>query len=282
MGNEHEESWMSADMSMRSFEAQFAGEVVPGIGVRRVPFDQPWEWLAAGWRDMWTYPGVSLTYGAIFAAIAGLMLWGMTLSGAQSIILALFGGFMIVGPLFSVGLYEISRDIEMGRPVTLGSTIARSMKPEGQLWFMGLVLFLIFMVWMQVAFLLFMLFTGAKAFPPPSEFLHMILFTPHGLGLLLVGTLVGAALSVVTFAVAAVSVPLLLVKDVDVVTAMRVSIRAVMENPRPMLLWAGLIAGFMVLGGVTLFIGLVLAFPLVGHATWHAFEDLVLLSDRKG
>ncbi|MBL8565724.1 MAG: DUF2189 domain-containing protein [Hyphomicrobiaceae bacterium] len=270
---------MTALTSMRA-EPQFAGEVVPGIGIRRVPFDQPWEWLAAGWRDLWTHPGISLSYGAVFSGIAALMLWGMTLAGAQSIILALFGGFMIIGPLFSVGLYQVSRDIERGDTPTLGSALLAGFRPEGQLGFMGLVLFLIFMVWMQVAFLLFMLFTGAKAFPPPSEFLHMILFTPHGLGLLLVGTLVGAVLSVITFSVAAVSVPLLMVKDVDVVTAMRVSIRTVMENPRPMLLWAGLIAGFMVLGGVTLFIGLVLAFPLVGHATWHAFEDLVLIDDR--
>lgn len=262
-------------------EPQFAGEVAPGIGIRRVAFDQPWEWLAAGWRDMWTFPGISLIYGAVFAVIASLMLWGMTLAGAQSIILALFGGFMIVGPVFSVGLYQVSRDIEHGRTPTLGSALSTSLKPEGQLGFMGLALFLIFMVWMQVAFLLFMLFTGAKAFPPPSEFLHMILFTPHGLGLLLVGTLVGALLAVVTFSVAAVSVPLLLVKDVDVVTAMRVSWRAVTENPRPMLLWAGLIAGFMVLGGLTLFLGLVLAFPLIGHATWHAFEDLVVVDDRR-
>ena len=268
---------MSAVMTSDDSEAQFAGEVVPGIGIRRVPFDQPWEWLAAGWRDMWAYPGISLSYGSAFAVIAALMLWGMTLTGAQSIILALFGGFMIVGPLFSVGLYEISRDIERGEPVSFGSVMAKALKPEGQLGFMGLVLFLIFMVWMQIAFLLFMLFTGASAFPPPSEFLNMILFTPHGLGLLLVGTLVGALLAVATFSVAAVSVPLLLVRDVDVVTAMRVSVRAVAANPRPMLLWAGLIAGFMVLGGLTLFVGLVVAFPLVGHSTWHAFEDLVLL-----
>lgn len=256
---------------------QIAGEVAPGISVRRVPFDQPWEWLAAGWRDLWTHPGVSLTYGAIFAVIAALMLWGTTQAGAQSIILACFGGFMLTGPLFAVGLYEISRDIGRGEPVSFGGAIAKSLKPEGQLGFMGLALFLVFMVWMQVAFLLFMLFTGAQAFPPPEEFVRMLLFTPSGLGLLLIGTAAGALLAVITFAVAAVSVPLLLVRDVDVVTAIRTSVRAVTANPKPMLLWAGLIAGFMVLGGLTLFVGLVVAFPLVGHATWHAFEDLVQL-----
>ncbi len=256
---------------------QSAGDIAPGVSIRTVQFDQPWEWLAAGWRDLWTHPGVSLTYGAIFAVIAALMLWGTTQAGAQSIILACFGGFMLTGPLFAVGLYEISRDIERGEPVSFGGAVAKSLKPQGQLGFMGLALFLVFMVWMQVAFLLFMLFTGAQAFPPPEQFVHMLLFTPSGLGLLLVGTAAGAMLAVATFAIAAVSVPLLLVRDVDVVTAIRTSVRAVTANPKPMLLWAGLIAGFMVLGGLTLFVGLVVVFPLIGHATWHAFEDLVQL-----
>ena len=259
---------------------QFAGEDTPGISVRRVPFDQPWEWLAAGWRDLWTHPGVSLGYGAIFSIIAALMLWGMMQTGAQSIILAAFGGFMLVGPIFAVGLYEVSRDIERGEPVSFMGAIGKSLKPEGQLGFMGLVLFLIFMVWMQIAFLLFMLFTGAQAFPPPEQFLRMLFFTPSGLGLLLVGTLAGALLSVLTFAVSAVAVPLLMVKDVDVITAIRTSLQAVRANPKPMLLWATLIAGFMALGGLSLFIGLIVVFPLIGHATWHAFEDLVLLDDR--
>lgn len=266
---------MSATMVEDS--AKLTGEVVPGISIRSVAFDQPWEWLAAGWRDLWTHPGVSLTYGAIFAVIAGLMLWGMTQAGAQSIILAAFGGFMLIGPLFAVGLYEVSRDIERGQPVSFLGAVAKGLKPQGQLGFMGLVLFLIFVAWMQIAFLMFMLFTGAQAFPPPEQFMHMLFFTPNGLGLLLFGTAAGAVLAVATFSVAAVSVPLLLVRDIDVITAIRTSFRAVALNPKPMLLWAALIAGFMVLGGMTLFIGLVVVFPLIGHATWHAFEDLVEL-----
>jgi len=257
-----------------------AMEVAPGISVRRVPFDQPWEWMAAGWRDLWAHPATSLLYGAAFALIAALMAWGSMQAGAQSIVLALFGGFLLVGPLVAVGLYDMSRRIEAGQPVSLGASLASIRKAEGQLNFMGVVLFLIFVVWMQIAFLLFMLFSNGQGFPPPSEFLHMLLFTRNGLGLLIVGTLAGAALALLTFSVSAVSVPLLMVRDVDVITAIRTSIKAVTVNPPAMLLWAALIAASVAVGIVTFCIGLVVVFPLVGHATWHAFRDLVALDGQ--
>ena len=253
------------------------GHVAPGITVKRVAFDKPWDWLAAGWRDLWTHPSTSLTYGFVFSAMAAIMAVGMTQAGAQSIILALFGGFLLIGPLVAVGLYDVSRRIEKSEDVTLRGALAHSFAPQGQLGFMGIILFLIFIVWMQVAFLLFMLFTGGSAFPPPSEFLRMLFFTPHGLGLLLVGTAAGALLAFVTFAVSAVSVPLLMVKDIDVVTAISTSLQAVRRSPRAMMLWAVLISGFVALGILTFCIGLVFVFPLVGHATWHAFRDLVEL-----
>ena len=270
---------MSVLDTVMSMMGDTDGKVAPDISVRRVPFDQPWEWLGAGWRDMWTYPGTSLTYGLVFALGAVLMLVGVTQAGAQSLILALFGGFLLIGPLVALGLYEVSRRIETGEPVSLASAIARSFQPAGQLGFMGMVLFIIFMIWMQVAFLLFMLFTGGQAFPPPSEFVQMFLFTEHGLGLLIVGTLAGALLAFFTFSVSVVSVPLLMVKDVDVVTAISTSFHAVRRNPRPMILWSALIAGFVVIGIITMCAGLIFVFPLMGHATWHAFKDLVEFHD---
>lgn len=270
---------MSVLDSVMSMMGDTDGKVGPNISVRRVPFDQPWEWLGAGWRDMWTYPGTSLAYGLAFAVGAVLMLIGVTQAGAQSLILALFGGFLLIGPLVAVGLYDVSRRIETGEPVSLVAALKKSFQPAGQLGFMGIVLFIIFMVWMQVAFLLFMLFTGGQAFPPPSEFIHMLFFTQHGLGLLIFGTLAGALLAFFTFSVSVVSVPLLMVKDVDVVTAISTSFHAVRRNPRPMMLWAALIAGFVILGIITMCAGLIFVFPLMGHATWHAFKDLVEFHD---
>jgi uncharacterized membrane protein len=102
-----------------------------------------------------------------------------------------------------------------------------------------------------------------------------LLFTSHGLALLVVGTIVGGMLAAFVFAISAVSVPLLMTHRIDAVTAIRTSLTAVFTNPKPMLLWAALIAGFMALGLATMFVGLAIVFPLVGHATWYAFCDLV-------
>ena len=105
------------------------------------------------------------------------------------------------------------------------------------------------------------------------------LFTNAGVGLLFTGTLTGAMLAAIVFSISSVAVPLLLVKDVDAVTAMVTSVRAVRLNTGTMLLWAALIAGFVVMGTWTLFVGLVVIFPLLGHATWHAFRALVEVDD---
>ena len=120
-----------------------------------------------------------------------------------------------------------------------------------------------------------MLFLGDKPLPPASEFIPTLLFTPHGLGLLVSGTAIGGALAFLVFSISAISVPLLMTRRLDAVTAIGASVAAVKLNPKAMTLWAALIAGFMALGIATLFVGLVIAFPLIGHATWHACRDLV-------
>jgi uncharacterized membrane protein len=246
------------------------------IHVRRIPFDAPWDWLGAGWRDLWSVPQVSLVFGVVFAVIALLLVLGLLQFGLQSLVLALCGGFMLIGPVVAVGLYEASRRLETGKPVRLAEVALAGLNAPGQLGFFGAVLAFAFAVWLQLAFLLFMLFMGSRGLPPASEFVPTLLFTPHGLGLLVVGTAVGGILAAIVFAISAISVPLLLTREVDAVTAMAASIEAVAKNPRPMALWAALIAGFIALGLATLFAGLVIAFPLIGHATWHAFRSLVV------
>jgi uncharacterized membrane protein len=126
----------------------------------------------------------------------------------------------------------------------------------------------------RVAFLLFMLFLGPRGLPPPSDFMATLLFTPQGLGLLIVGTLAGGILAALVFSFTAISVPLLMYHRIDAFTAVSLSFRSVVENPRPMALWAALIAGFMILGLATLSVGLIIAVPLIGHATWHAYRAL--------
>jgi uncharacterized membrane protein len=245
-----------------------------GVGVRRVPFDAPWDWLAAGWRDMWAIPGVSLTYGGVFALLAWALTFGLTAVGLQSLVLALGGGFLLIGPVFAVGLYEASRRLERAQPVALGDAVGAGFRAPGQLGFFGAILAFAFLVWVQIAFLLLMLFLGGGGLPPPSEFMQVMLFTPRGLGLLVVGTMVGGLLALIVFSISVLSVPLLMTHRIDAVTAIRTSIEAVIKNPKPMLLWAGLIAAFTAMGIATIFVGLVLVFPLIGHATWHAYRAI--------
>jgi len=246
-----------------------------GISIKRVAFDAPWAWLAAGWRDLWAAPQISLAYGALFAAISVGLTLALVTGGLESLVLSLAGGFLLIGPLAAIGLYESSRRLEAGERVTLRAIATAVRRAPGQLGFFGAILAFAYFVWLQLAFLMLMLFLGSKPLPPASEFIPTLLFAPHGLGLLVIGTMVGGLLAFVVFAISAISVPLLMTRPMDAVSAIAASVGAVRMNPMAMTLWAALIAGFMALGIATLFVGLVVAFPLVGHATWHAYRDLV-------
>jgi uncharacterized membrane protein len=246
-----------------------------GFSVRRVPLDAPWDWLSRGWRDLCAVPAASLSYGAFFTVTAWIVLLVLSLLGASSLVPVLGAGFLLIAPLLAAGLYEMSRRLEKGEPVTMRAVFVACAPAIGRLGFFGVVLFFAFFIWVELAFLLLSLFLGEVAVPDPSQFVQTALFTNAGLALLFIGTLTGGMLAAFVFALSSVAAPLLLVKDVDAVTAMATSVRAASLNTGAMLLWAALIAGYMAIGLATLFVGLVVIFPLLGHATWHAFRDLV-------
>ncbi len=262
---------------MRGGIATASRQTVSGTSVAIVPvaFDAPWLWLAAGWRDLWTKPNISLAYGLAFAVAAVLLTLLLAVADLQAVVLPLAGGFTLVAPLAAVGLYEMSRRLEKGEPVGWGDVLTAWKRARGQLPFFGGILAFAFFVWQQLALLLFMLFWGNNGIPPPSTFIPTLLFSPHGLLLLVVGTLIGGMLAAVVFSISVISVPLLLTEQLDAVTAIKTSLAAIATNPRPLALWAALIAGFMALGIATLSVGLVVAFPLIGHATWHAYRAMV-------
>ncbi len=240
----------------------------------RVALEQPWSWLAAGWQDMWRAPHVSLAYGGAFTVVSLLLTAGLFATGFEYLLPPLAAGFMFVGPLAAVGLYETSRRLHAGEPVSLRHALFVTTWAPGQLAFVGIVLALFMLAWMRIASLLFALFMGTQGFPPLAEILPWLFFTREGLGLLAVGGAIGAVLAAAVFAISVVSVPMLMVRDIDAVTAMIVSVRTARRNAVVLALWAWLIALLTGLGLVTLFIGLTLTFPLVGHASWHAYRDL--------
>ena len=217
-----------------------------------------------------------IDWAAGSSAAAVLLAIGLSRTGWLSLMLALGCGFLLVGPLLAAGLYEASRRLERGEQPTIGQAIAAGPNARGQIGFFGFVLFLILFAWINVALLLFMLFFGDRTPPPPEFFVRDLLFTLPGLSLLVFGTLVGAVLAAIVFSISAVSVPLLMVENIDAVSAALASLKAVQVNTQAMALWAVLIAALMALGLVTLGIGLIVVFPWIGHATWHAYRDMII------
>ncbi len=259
-------------ITVRLGSADSADEIVH---ISRIDMEAPWRWLGKGWADLLAMPRISLTYGAVFAGIAVGLWLGLGSLGWQSLMLALAGGFMLIGPVLAVGLYEASRRRELGQSVKLRDVVFAGVKSPDQLALLGLALLLIFMIWVQVALLLFMMFFADRPFPPIDDFIPRLLFTWQGVTLLIGGTIVGAGLAALVFAISAVSAPMLIARPVGVSTAVFASIRATIFNLRPMALWAILIAGFVAVGLATLSIGLIVIFPLIGHASWHAYREIL-------
>ncbi len=244
------------------------------VDVRRVDLEAPWRWLSAGWLDLLAFPHISLVYGAAFAAIAIGMWFALGSLGWQSMLPVFAGGFMLIGPVLGVGLYEASRLRQAGGPVRWREVLFTGLSSPIQLSLLGLALFLIFVVWVQVAILLFMMFMGGSPFLPIDEFVPRLLFTWQGVSLLIVGTVVGAILAALVFAMSVISAPMLIDRQIGVASAVIASLNATMLNMKPMALWAVLIAGFIAAGIATLSFGLIVIFPLIAHATWHAYREI--------
>lgn len=242
--------------------------------LREPTMDDPWNWLAAGWRDLWRNPILSLGYGAAFVGLGLLVTIGLWLAGLESVAPALAAGFTLLGPVLAVGLYEMSRRYEANEPVGLRNVVAARVPAPAQLAFLAYALMFLYLVWLRLATLNYAFFTHGD-YTPWAEFVRFALTTEQGLTMLVVGTAIGGALALFAFAISAVSVPIIMRHDVDVLTAMWISMRLVWRRPGPMLLWAWLIAVLVAIGFATLFVGLIVAFPLIGHATWHAYRTIV-------
>jgi uncharacterized membrane protein len=241
--------------------------------VRRVASDRPWVWLTLGWRDMMANRAISLSIGAVLTLFG----WALSLllfeTGTTWAILPATAGFFILAPLLAAPLYEVSRRAELGQATTLHEALG-GFRP--QIAMMGAMLLLIHLFWVRVAGLLFALFFGGVALPSLSALPMAMLRSEMLVPFLVTGTGFGFLLAAASFAIAAVSLPMLVDRDMSWLEAVTVSIQAVMENRQAMALWAGLIVLFTGLALVPFFLGLVVVLPLIGHATWHAYRDLVV------
>lgn len=256
-------------------EAVTAGAGAPAIRIRRIELDRPWLWLAAGWQDFRRSPAVGVFYGLLAAITGYLILLGLWWADLLHLVLPLLGGFLIVGPILTVGLYEVGRRREAGQETTFFEALAAFQRNPSQIALVGVALLLLMFAWARLAALLFFLYFGGD--PPSFEQLFAQTFLePAALPFLVIGTGAGAILAFVAFSMSVVSIPLLLDRpEVNVIDAMIKSFEAVQVNFGPLLFWAALIVVFTLAGLVTLFLGLVVVLPLLGFASWHAYRDLV-------
>jgi uncharacterized membrane protein len=243
--------------------------------VRRITVADVAEALGQGLRDFQAAPLYGLMFGAFYAAGGILIVLSVTALGMVYLAYPLAAGFALLGPFVAIGLYEVSRRLEAGQPLSLRD-IWRTMWSRSEIGWMAFVTLFIFIMWMYQVRLLVVLFLGLNAtFPSLQQFITQILTTNEGLLFLVFGNMVGAALSLILFSLTVVSFPLLLERDVDFVTAMITSVRAVVTSPVPMIGWAAVIVMLLMISVLPFFLGLLVTLPVLGHATWHLYRIIV-------
>ncbi len=246
--------------------------------------EAPWRWLRAGWEDLQSQPAASIGYGlAIIGAYALIIAFALATEWFH-VGLQLTAGFTLVAPVLAVGFYRMSQRRQQGLPTGFNDAWRAFGSNTNGLLGMGVILLLLLLSWFMVGMQATALFADSRAevalVTTVDEYVTA-LSVPVLLGFLVTGFF--AAL--VAFAISAVSIPMLMEeRRLDPITALVTSWKAVTRNPRPMLLWALLIAVVFVVGLLVFYIGLALALPLLGHATWHAYRetiDLAAVEERR-
>lgn len=231
--------------------------------------------LQAGLRDFRRAPAFGLFFGAIFTAIGIVIFLQLVVWESAYWALPIAAGFPLVGPFLAAGLYEVSRVLERGEsPEWASVLVAPFRQGSRQIQWMAFVAVFFYMVWVYLAHLIFALSFGLKPLTNIASSPDL-LFSSQGLVMLVLGSIVGGGLAVLLFSVSVIAVPMLLDRDIDVVTAMVASCRSVLENRGPMLFWGLIVAGTTAAAMVPLFLGMIVALPVLGHASWHLYTRAV-------
>lgn len=229
--------------------------------------------LAAGWADFRRAPAFGLFFSFVYV-LGGWLLWYVfALAGNEFWFIPVAVGFPILAPFAAAGLYEVSRRLERGEPLSWGAVLGCVWRQkERQIPSMAVVILLIFMFWVFVAHTIFALFFGLQAITGTT---WSMLLSPNGVAMLAVGAAVGGAMAAALFAITVVGLPLLLDKEIDFVTAMITSVQTVLAAPVAMFAWAAVVAGALFVAMVPGFLGLFVALPVLAHASWHLYRRVL-------
>jgi uncharacterized membrane protein len=247
--------------------------------IRTVGMDAPWRWLREGWRDFRAATGASLFYGIALTAMGVILTqtWG---KGAIEI--AFLTGFLLVGPFLAMGLYDISRRVRAGRPAMAGDTLAAWRVNPGAIGFYAVILALLLAVWVRVSVVVVALFFP-QGVPSGASLAAYLLESPDALAFIGAYVAAGCGFALFVFATSVVSLPMLLDREkMDALSAMITSFNALRANFWPMLLWGAIVVALTATGFAAFYVGLLVALPVIGHGTWHAYRDVVAQPEESG
>ena len=241
--------------------------------IRSVSLTEPFSWLASGWRDFCRLPVSSLLYGGVLAIISAMIFQALWRTGSAELFFILLAGFLLIGPMLGMGLYEAARRLEAGERVTLADMVwvRRALRREFIL--LGLLLVFLYLLWTRMAHIIYALSTS-RILRTPEQFIDFALNQPEGQVMTLLVLATGGIIAFCNFALAVIAAPMLLDRRYHVFIALATSVKAVNRNFFAMFAWACLISVLTLAGIALAFTGLAVIFPVIGFASWHAYRGL--------
>lgn len=244
--------------------------------VRRIRMNDLRDALTKGLQDFAAYR-TDVFFLCLIYPVVGLVLAEAVFNGDMiHLLFPLASGFALIGPFAAVGLYEMSRRRERGETVSWADAFGVARSPSfGAILVMGLILTVIFLLWLVAAQLIYMATLGPMVPAGFGAFIHALCTTRAGWSMIVLGFGVGFLFAGLVLAISVVSFPLLLDRHVGVATAIRTSVRATLRNQEAIAVWGLIVAGGLILGSIPAFVGLAIVMPVLGHGTWHLYRRLV-------
>lgn len=240
------------------------------LSVAHLRAGDPLRWLRLGWSDFMRCPRIGLFYGLCFFAMGHALL--AVFRAAPAYVLALSAGFLLMGPFLCLGLFDASRALQNGRRPSLRASLVAWRPTQGTMAIFAGVLLILEMLWGRASLVVFAV--TFNTMPSTANLLAQLL-NPENVAFLITYTLVGGVFAGLIFVTSVISIPMILDRQVDAISAGLTSIRACLQNPGVMLQWGALITLLVGLAMLPLFMGLLVVGPVVGHATWHAYRGTV-------